>query len=971
MGRKKKPINSGSKAQPVYRCTKCSRDFSNKRQLNTHIEKCDGTETGKMIACQFCPAFFQHKRNYLDHLFRDHKEKSFDNDVTPEIARHRLFDGMPLLEPFHRISSPPNYDTPIQTLQSKDHDYDNTIVPEAKKRKVNDSCCNSINAFFDYVSSVKISTDETRTMMNHTAKIPEVVHNAAAVSETNKEMSSLSENTESVSSSDENDLYHWAVLWPQLKEKKWTCVKAKNPLHDWYYVPPNVDIRKSKIDIDYFRSPDAVIEYVKANADSTKSIIVADKSFPEEPVEICNGSTSNEVAKGENNNSGGLLPQDVIVTAPPAPPQETYERPVAATFEGYKSTYFTFVKNNTVDVSLVAALGINVVGVEPSKDLIEHVVRKHLPGKILYNGQKYQPNMKVVIKSCLILDVLESGYAYRSGITKSSWLFFCEGDPDKNYTDAFRELTLHLDFSETWQQRLHLDFRHLFFLVLSPIYVHDYLAIKENGSLECSLSASKPNKYLIEQILQTKLVGYNGQNYIYEPTEVKYNGQKYKSNIEVTKSCRVREVFDNGLAQRAGLKVNDWIFLCELNTNENPTEQRMTGVHLDFESIISHIDSGVRPLHILVFRLKERKLLCNNANQSVDKVVQENVDAPVEEMHKNISPDKNQHISVASNFDSNVNDALDDDDKTKFKIVAKEESREQIVVNDDDAYGDKVAPQQQHFNVAFALETNVPCQNEEPNKKVVATNVATYKSMPNFLLDNEEPNKKVVASNVATYKSMPSFLLDDEESSNDSGNESFTSSNEFEALENLNKKVKMAQSAYARSQSLYEKQMYQFIGTIPDAGCNANNYKNAAKSMVDDLNPTIDTDALAPTDGSVIVINNELMQMKHDLDRKHIPVDDVGKNISVCEIELLDMLSSCNAPLHLFDDILKWSRRSVLVHKYDFEQQPPSRSKVMRSLIYKNQMKDLIPTTTDFSYPMQSKQSTSLLMTLRHQYSLC
>ena len=69
----------------------------------------------------------------------------------------------------------------------------------------------------------------------------------------------------SQSSSSSDDYYDWNNLWSVLQTAGWTCVKASNPLHDWYYVRPNRDIKDSrnKLGRHYFTCPDDVIDFVK------------------------------------------------------------------------------------------------------------------------------------------------------------------------------------------------------------------------------------------------------------------------------------------------------------------------------------------------------------------------------------------------------------------------------------------------------------------------------------------------------------------------------------------------------------------------------------------------------------------------------------------------------------------------------------------------------------------------------------
>jgi hypothetical protein len=42
------------------------------------------------------------------------------------------------------------------------------------------------------------------------------------------------------------------------------------------------------------------------------------------------------------------------------------------------------------------------------------------------------------------------------------------------------------------------------------------------------------------------------------------------------------------------------------------------------------------------------------------------------------------------------------------------------------------------------------------------------------------------------------------------------------------------------------------------------------------------------------------------------------------KVKLLHLLDNCNAPLHLFEDIIRWTREASIIHNYDFEQPAPS-----------------------------------------------
>ncbi len=63
--------------------------------------------------------------------------------------------------------------------------------------------------------------------------------------------------------------YNFKYVWEYLKTKGWKCINATNPLHNWYYLKPNVDHSKSKISgdegVDYFITESDLLQYVKEN----------------------------------------------------------------------------------------------------------------------------------------------------------------------------------------------------------------------------------------------------------------------------------------------------------------------------------------------------------------------------------------------------------------------------------------------------------------------------------------------------------------------------------------------------------------------------------------------------------------------------------------------------------------------------------------------------------------------------------
>ncbi|NJO65564.1 MAG: hypothetical protein HC836_47990 [Richelia sp. RM2_1_2] len=75
------------------------------------------------------------------------------------------------------------------------------------------------------------------------------------------------------------------------------------------------------------------------------------------------------------------------------------------------------------------------------------------------------------------------------------------------------------------------------------------------------------------------------------------------------------------------------------------------------------------------------------------------------------------------------------------------------------------------------------------------------------------------------------------------------------------------------------------------------------------------------------------------------------KSVGLAELELLDMLDQSNAPLHLFEDILKWTRHASIVHKYDFQKNIPSRRTVIGQIIHQTNLRPLTPTAIQLTLP--------------------
>jgi hypothetical protein len=63
--------------------------------------------------------------------------------------------------------------------------------------------------------------------------------------------------------------YNFKYVWGYLKAKGWKHINATNPLHNWYYLKPNVDHSKSEISgeegVDYFITESDLLQYIKEN----------------------------------------------------------------------------------------------------------------------------------------------------------------------------------------------------------------------------------------------------------------------------------------------------------------------------------------------------------------------------------------------------------------------------------------------------------------------------------------------------------------------------------------------------------------------------------------------------------------------------------------------------------------------------------------------------------------------------------
>lgn len=138
--KKNKKRSSSNNAPPVFHCLKCSRDFRNSCQLNTHVAKCKRTMNRdwkndglSILSVALLSAQQLHLLgSFAPRLLR----KRLENDVTPEISSHKLSQGILFLEQFHSISFSPinkvgepfgltaSNDSTIQNVELKNHDYE-------------------------------------------------------------------------------------------------------------------------------------------------------------------------------------------------------------------------------------------------------------------------------------------------------------------------------------------------------------------------------------------------------------------------------------------------------------------------------------------------------------------------------------------------------------------------------------------------------------------------------------------------------------------------------------------------------------------------------------------------------------------------------------------------------------------------------------------------------------------------------
>jgi hypothetical protein len=78
------------------------------------------------------------------------------------------------------------------------------------------------------------------------------------------------------------------------------------------------------------------------------------------------------------------------------------------------------------------------------------------------------------------------------------------------------------------------------------------------------------------------------------------------------------------------------------------------------------------------------------------------------------------------------------------------------------------------------------------------------------------------------------------------------------------------------------------------------------------------------------------------------------------QVKLLQLLDNFNATLHLFDDIIQWTREGSIIHNYDFEQPTPSWRFIAKDLIQRNNLVPLLPNVIQFNLP-KAKQEVKVI----------
>lgn len=113
------------------------------------------------------------------------------------------------------------------------------------------------------------------------------------------------------SEDEEDNFYVWNILWDLLKSAGWKAIRARNPLHDWYYVRPGKVAMTGNIGEDYFLSPEDVIQYARS-IDLQRSYRTA-SSAPrqEQSRSISSSETPDRKPQPQDPGAALLSPSDV------------------------------------------------------------------------------------------------------------------------------------------------------------------------------------------------------------------------------------------------------------------------------------------------------------------------------------------------------------------------------------------------------------------------------------------------------------------------------------------------------------------------------------------------------------------------------------------------------------------------------------------------------------------------------------
>jgi Plavaka transposase len=176
-----------------------------------------------------------------------------------------------------------------------------------------------------------------------------------------------------------------------------------------------------------------------------------------------------------------------------------------------------------------------------------------------------------------------------------------------------------------------------------------------------------------------------------------------------------------------------------------------------------------------------------------------------------------------------------------------------------------------------------------------------------------------------------------------------------EALVNLQYHVENQENEF---EQLNRKQCSTEIDEDFDAGMLiiADSAMDAAQEAVLNVFPEgIENDTVEIADQN----DESLVTMQSHLQHKHDQQDQRNQHM-LCQVQLLQLLDNCNAPLHLFDDIIRWTRGASIIHSYDFEQPAPSRRYLVKDLIHRNNLAPLLPNVIQFKLP-KAKQTVKVI----------